>query len=164
MIAGLKPMGAAEAALRLMARRGRGDWMALVVEPGADVPSAATELAEEMETLGDSAVERVSGAVDAEDLATCIATRRGPVVLSGLDGWPAPEWGHFDRLRSRFAREERTDRTPGPLLERRARVARAPAQGLATIPSHPASDRRLRRVGGRGEGAPRASRIGASQA
>jgi hypothetical protein len=108
MSVGLKPMGAAEAALRLMARRGRGDWMALVVEPDADITSAATELAEEMETLGDSAVERVSTAVNAEDLAARLAAHRGPVVLSGLDGWPASEWAHFDRLRSRFAREERT--------------------------------------------------------
>lgn len=108
MSVGLKPMGAAEAALRLMARRGRGDWMALVVEPDADITSAATELAEEMEALGDSVVERVSSAVNAEDLAARLATQRGPVVLSGLDGWPAPEWAHFDCLRSRFAREERT--------------------------------------------------------
>ena len=108
MIAGLKPMSAAEAALRLMARRGRGDWTALVVEPGVDVPSAAAELAEEMESIGGSAVERISGAADAGALATRLASLRGPAVVYGLDGWAVSEWGRFDRLRSRFTRDERT--------------------------------------------------------
>jgi hypothetical protein len=108
MSPGLKPMGAAEAALRLMARRGRGDWMALVVEPGVDIPSAATELTEEMESCGDRAVDQVLDARDAEDLAARLSAARGPVVTSGLDAWPASEWGHLDRLRSRFVRDERT--------------------------------------------------------
>lgn len=108
MISEPKRMGAAEAALRLTARRGRGDWMALVVEPGVDATSAAEELAEEMEAIGDIAVERILGAHDAEDLASRLAAARGPVVSAGLDGWPASEWAHLDRLRSRCARQERT--------------------------------------------------------
>lgn len=108
MISEPKRMGAAEAALRLTARRGHGDWMALVVEPGVDAMSAAEELAEEMEAIGGVAVERVLGAQDAEDLASRLTAAHGPVVSSGLDSWPASEWASLDRLRSRCAREERT--------------------------------------------------------
>jgi hypothetical protein len=108
MIPGLKPMGAAEAALRLMARRGRGDWMVLVTEPGVDAAAAAEELAAEMESLGGGDVARIASAQGAEDLATRLAATRDPVVATGLDAWPASEWGHLDRLRSRFARDERT--------------------------------------------------------
>jgi hypothetical protein len=108
MIPGPKPLGAAEAALRFMARRGRGDWLALVVEPGVDVPAAAEELAQEMESVGDAAVERVFGADDAQSLASDLTGKRGPVVISGLGSWTASEWAHFDHLRSRFTRDERT--------------------------------------------------------
>jgi hypothetical protein len=104
----LNPMGAPEAALRFMARRGRGDWTALVVEPGVDVAPAAEELAEEMEALGDCSVERVLDARDAEDLAARLSATHSPAVASGLEGWSAAEWAHFDRLRSRFTRDERT--------------------------------------------------------
>jgi hypothetical protein len=108
MIPGLWPMGAAEAALRLMARRGRGDWMALVVEPGVDVAPAAEELASEMAALGDCTVTRVADARGAADLAARLSAIDAPAVVSGLDVWPASEWGLVDRLRSRFARDERT--------------------------------------------------------
>jgi hypothetical protein len=105
VIPGLKPMGAAEAALRLTARRGHGDWMVLVTAPDL---GAAEELAAEMESLGGCDVARVFEARDAEDLAARLAATPGPAVVSGLDAWPASEWGHLDRLRSRFARDERT--------------------------------------------------------
>ena len=108
MISEPKRMGAAEAALRLTARRGHGDWMALVVEPGVDAMTAAEELAAEMEAIGDFTVERIRGARDAEDFAARLTAARGPVVSSGLDGWSASEWASLDRLRSRCAREERT--------------------------------------------------------
>lgn len=108
MIPGLKPMGAAEAALRLTARRGHGDWMVLVTEPGVDDAAAAEELALEMEALGGRSVTRVSGAQSAEDLAARLAATGDPVVASGLEAWAASEWGHLDRLRSRFTRDERT--------------------------------------------------------
>ncbi|MEP7121916.1 MAG: hypothetical protein ABJE95_13435 [Byssovorax sp.] len=108
MISEPKRMGAAEAALRLMARRGRGDWMAVVVEPGVDAQTVAEELAREMEAIGDVTVERVLGARDPEDLSTRLASATGPVVSAGLDDWPAEEWANLDRLRSRYAREERT--------------------------------------------------------
>jgi hypothetical protein len=108
MTPGLKPMCAAEAALRLMARRGRGDWMAFVVEPGMDPQAVAVELAEEMESCGERMVERVGGARDVQDLLSRLAAQHGPVVVSGLDGWPASEWAHLDRLRSRLTRDERT--------------------------------------------------------
>ena len=67
---GPKPSSAGEAALRLSARRGRGDWMALVVEPGRDVLTAAEELSAEMELLGDAHVDRIRGAQDAAELAS----------------------------------------------------------------------------------------------
>ncbi len=101
-------MGAPEAALRLMARRGRGDWMAIVVGPGADVAGAAEELAEEMEALADGAVVRVRDAGTVEALAERLAATQDPTVVCGLDAWSVEDWGHFDRLRSRFMREERT--------------------------------------------------------
>jgi hypothetical protein len=101
-------MGAAEAALRLMVRRGRGDWMTLVVEPGNAALAAAEELAEEMESLGDVPVERIRGAEGALDLAERLAPLQAPVVVAGLDSWPASEWSHLDELRSRFERDERT--------------------------------------------------------
>jgi hypothetical protein len=108
VIPGLKAMGAAEVALRLMARRGHGDWTALVVDPGTDVAAIAEELADEMEAVGDSTVARVFDATTVEALAERLAATHEPAVASGLEGWPAAEWGHFDRLRSRFARDERT--------------------------------------------------------
>jgi hypothetical protein len=108
MIPGLKPMGAAEAGLRFMARRGLGDWMVLVVAPSVETAVAAEELADEMETAGGVAVARIAGATNAEDLAQRLAATRDPAIASGLDDWPASEWAHFDRLRSRFTRGERT--------------------------------------------------------
>ncbi|WP_437276042.1 hypothetical protein WME90_32990 [Sorangium sp. So ce375] len=108
MTVALMPMGAAELALRLMARRGRGDWAVLVVEPVHDASQAAEELAQEMAALGDADVVRVQGARDALDLCERIAPARGPVVIWGLDSWQAPEWSHLDHLRSRLARDERT--------------------------------------------------------
>lgn len=108
MIPGPKPMTAADIALRFTARRGRGDWMALVVGPQNDVPSVAHELAEELASLGDGDVASIAEADGAEALASSLASRPGPVVVSGLDGWSAAEWAHFDHLRSRFSREERT--------------------------------------------------------
>ncbi len=108
MIPGLKAMGTAELALRLMARRGHGDWAALVVAPGTDVAAIAEELADEMEATGDCAVARIAGATNVEALAERLAATHDPAVASGLEDWPAAEWGHFDRLRSRFARDERT--------------------------------------------------------
>lgn len=108
MIPGLKAMGAAQVALRLMARRGHGDWSALVVAPGGDVAAVAEELADEMEAIGDCTVARVFDATTVEALAERLAATHEPAVASGLEGWPAAEWGHFDCLRSRFARDERT--------------------------------------------------------
>jgi hypothetical protein len=108
VIPGLKPMGAAEVALRFMARRGHGDWTALVVDPGIDVAVAAEELADEMEAVGACAVTRVIGAANVDELAERLAATQDPAVASGLEAWSPGEWGHFDRLRSRFARSERT--------------------------------------------------------
>lgn len=103
-----KPIGLPELALRLMSRRGRGDWAALVVAPGGNTAAVAEELAEEMESLGDVTVDRVTGAADALDLATRLAASSRPAVVSGLDVWSEGEWSHLDHLRSRFARLERT--------------------------------------------------------
>lgn len=105
---GPKPLGTAEAALRFVARRGRGDWMTLVVAPGTDVLSVAEELVDEMESLGDARVERIAAAKDAPELAELLSPMKGPVVIAGLDAWPSSEWLHLDELRSRFARDERT--------------------------------------------------------
>ena len=82
--------------------------MALIVEPGIDTQAVAEELAQEMEAIGDVTVERILGARDADDLAVRLAATTGPVVSAGLDGWQAAEWANLDRLRSRYAREERT--------------------------------------------------------
>lgn len=103
-----KPIGLPELALRLMSRRGRGDWAALVVAPGSNTAVIAEELAEEMESLGDTAVDRITGAADALDLASRLAASSRPAVVSGLDAWSEAEWSHLDHLRSRFARPERT--------------------------------------------------------
>jgi hypothetical protein len=103
-----KAVGAAEAALRIMARRGRGEWMALMVEREGDVASVADELADEMDAIGDGTAARIGDAKNADDLATHLAATKAPAVAFGLDGWPAQEWEHFDRVRSRFARDERT--------------------------------------------------------
>lgn len=108
MILGPKPLGAAEAALRFSARRGRGDWMTLVVQPDSDVLAVADELVEEMESLGDVNVDRIRGAKDASELAENLGPLKGPVVVAGLDGWAPSEWLHLDELRSRFTRDERT--------------------------------------------------------
>jgi hypothetical protein len=108
MILDPKPMAAAEAALRLMARRGRGDWMVFVVAPSDDARGAAEELAQEMESVGDQPVQRVRGAQDTPDLVSRLAPTQGPVVVSALDDWPPSEWARLDRVRSRLAREERT--------------------------------------------------------
>jgi hypothetical protein len=109
-----KPLGVAEVALRLMARRGRGDWAALVVGPGHDVSSVAEELAQEMEVLGDVDVKRIQDAKGALDLATELthaaegAEAERPVIITGLEGWTTSEWVHLDQMRSRLARNERT--------------------------------------------------------
>lgn len=103
-----KPIGIAELALRLMSRRGRGDWVALVLEPGSNTAVIAEELAEEMECLGDVTVDRVAGAADALDLASRLASSARPVVIYGLDVWSEGEWSRLDHLQSRFARLERT--------------------------------------------------------
>lgn len=108
MTPGLRPAGAAELALRFMTRRGRGDWAVLAVDRPDDVETAADELAAEMESLGDVEVARVHGPSDTLDLAARLQAAQGPVVLSGVDGWPASEWARVDHLRSRLAREERT--------------------------------------------------------
>jgi hypothetical protein len=68
----------------------------------------ADELAEEMESLGGVDVERIRGVADTLDLVARLAGTKNPVVVSGVDGWPASEWAHLDRLCSRLAREERT--------------------------------------------------------
>jgi hypothetical protein len=108
VIPGPAPAGAAEIALRFIARRGHGDWLALVVEPGGNVTPAAQDLAREMTVLGDAEVELVTGARDAPELATRLAAAQGPVVAVGLDDWSDSEWVHLDQLRSRLARAERT--------------------------------------------------------
>lgn len=104
----LAPISVASAALRFVARRGRGDFTVLVVEPDSDVRDIANELAEAMASLGDEPVAQITGAHDADALVMQIATSSGPLVVSGLDGWPPSEWAHLDRLRSRVARQERT--------------------------------------------------------
>lgn len=109
MKVGPRPAGVAEVALRLMARRGEGGgWTTLLLQPTDDTAVAAEDLADEMESLDGIEVERISGASDAPALVERLAGSPRPAVVTGLDEWPASEWGHLDLLRSRLARNERT--------------------------------------------------------
>ncbi len=104
----LRSMDIGEVALLFSALRGNGDWIVLVVEPGADVHSIADEFAEETEMLAGFSVRRISEMHDASILSTLVGAEKGALVISGLDAWESSEWAHLDHLRSRLARHERT--------------------------------------------------------
>ncbi len=108
MIPPLRAMDPHVAALRLVTRHGNGDWLVLIVQSNDDVQSAANEFGDLLEMVGSCAVSRIIGASNVEELAVQLSAAQGPVVISGLDAWPASEWAHFDHLRSRFSRHERT--------------------------------------------------------
>ena len=112
-------------ALRLIARRGHGatGWV-LVAAPGS---GAAEELAAEMESLRGSRSPASAEAKDADDLAARLAATPAAAVVSGLDAWAGVGVGApRSRLRSRFARDERTALVLGREARSRPIVRHAP--------------------------------------
>jgi hypothetical protein len=101
-------MDATDAALRLVSRRGEGDWFVLVSQLGEDVVTIANEFADTLETVSRVSIHRIVDAKDAENLAKQMALYQGPIVVSGVHLWDSSEWAHLDQLRSRFLRTERT--------------------------------------------------------
>lgn len=106
----LRSIGAAELALRIEARRGHGDFCALVIHEGSgdDVDDVASTVAEEIRALGDTGATGVRASGDIPAFTSVLAGTEGPAVVTGLEDWSEADWQHLDELRSRLQRNDRT--------------------------------------------------------
>jgi hypothetical protein len=94
-----------EAALRIAARPGRGDWFVLLV-PNGRSEETADALMEELSALRVGTLATVRHPADANELARRSREENNAILLvSGLEGFSEDEWRHMDLLRSQFQRE-----------------------------------------------------------
>lgn len=106
----LRSIGAAELALRIEARRGSGDFCALVIHEGSGdaVDDVATIVVEEIRALGCTGVTALRASGDIPAFTSALASTEGTTVVTGLEVWSEADWQHLDELRSRLQRSERT--------------------------------------------------------